>query len=68
MTKLTSTLSLVAGSVATVGELFRACAQIHAASTAIEYQGRQISLPELAAVAARARLLHRAGVAKARDR
>jgi acyl-CoA synthetase (AMP-forming)/AMP-acid ligase II len=47
MTELTSTPSLVAGSVATVGELFRACAQIHAASTAIEYQGRQISYGEL---------------------
>jgi fatty-acyl-CoA synthase len=45
--ELTRTPTLVAGSVATVGELFRACAQIHSASTAIEYQGRQISYGEL---------------------
>ena len=45
--ELTRTPILVAGSVATVGELFRACAQIHSASTAIEYQGRQISYGEL---------------------
>src|ERR1700738_539008 len=45
--ELTRTPTLVAGSVATVGELFRACAQIHSAATAIEYQGRQISYGEL---------------------
>jgi acyl-CoA synthetase (AMP-forming)/AMP-acid ligase II len=45
--ELTRIPTLVAGSVATVGELFRACAQIHSASTAIEYQGRQISYGEL---------------------
>jgi fatty-acyl-CoA synthase len=45
--ELTRTPTLVAGSVATVGELFRACAQIRSASTAIEYQGRQISYGEL---------------------
>ena len=45
--KLISTPSMVAGVVATVGELFRTCAQIHPASTAIEYQGRQISYGQL---------------------
>jgi fatty-acyl-CoA synthase len=39
--------SLAAGSISTVGELFRTCAQIHATSTAIEYQGRQISYGQL---------------------
>lgn len=43
---ITST-PMVAGSMATVGELFRGCAQIHSASTAIEYQGRQISYGQL---------------------
>jgi acyl-CoA synthetase (AMP-forming)/AMP-acid ligase II len=38
----------IAGGVATVGELFRSCAEIHAAATAIEYRGRQISYAELA--------------------
>jgi len=39
--------SLLAGAVATIGELFRTCAQIHSAATAIEYQGRQISYGQL---------------------
>jgi acyl-CoA synthetase (AMP-forming)/AMP-acid ligase II len=39
--------SLVAGAVTTIGELFRTCAQIHSAATAIEYQGRQISYGQL---------------------
>jgi fatty-acyl-CoA synthase len=38
---------MVAGAVPTVGELFRTCAQIHTASTAIEYQGRRISYGQL---------------------
>ena len=38
----------LAGVVPTVGELFRASAQIHATNVAIEYQGRQISYRELA--------------------
>ncbi len=42
-----STPSMVAGAGPTVGELFRACAQIHTASTAIEHQGRQISYGQL---------------------
>ena len=45
--ELKSTPSMVAGAVPTVGELFRSCAQIHSASTAIEYQGRQISYGQL---------------------
>src|ERR1700692_4935779 len=38
---------MVAGAVPTVGELFRSCAQVHSASTAIEYQGRQITYGQL---------------------
>jgi fatty-acyl-CoA synthase len=38
---------MAAGAVRTVGELFRSCAQIHASSTAIEYQGRQISYRQI---------------------
>ena len=38
---------MVAGAAPTVGELFRAGAQIRSASTAIEYQGRQISYGQL---------------------
>ena len=45
--ELKSTPSMVAGAVATVGELFRTCAQIHSTATAIEYQGRQISYGQL---------------------
>ncbi len=45
--ELKNTPSMIAGEVPTVGELFRACAQIHSASTAIEYQGRQISYAQL---------------------
>jgi fatty-acyl-CoA synthase len=36
-----------AGSIATVGELFRACATLHAASVALEYRGRHVSYAEL---------------------
>ena len=36
-----------AGSIATVGELFRACAALHAGSIALEYRGRRISYGEL---------------------
>jgi len=36
-----------AGSIATVGELFRACATLHARSVALEYRGRRISYAEL---------------------
>lgn len=36
-----------AGSIATVGELFRACALLHAGSVALEYRGRHISYAEL---------------------
>jgi acyl-CoA synthetase (AMP-forming)/AMP-acid ligase II len=36
-----------AGSIATVGELFRACATLHARSVALEYRGRHISYAEL---------------------
>jgi acyl-CoA synthetase (AMP-forming)/AMP-acid ligase II len=39
--------SMIAGAVPTIGELFRTFAQIHSASTAIEYQGRQISYGQL---------------------
>ncbi|MGZ5875762.1 MAG: class I adenylate-forming enzyme family protein [Bradyrhizobium sp.] len=45
--ELKSEPSMRAGAIATVGELFRACAQVHSAATAIEYQGRQISYGEL---------------------
>ncbi len=38
---------MIAGAVATVGELFRTCAQINSTTTAIEYQGRQISYGRL---------------------
>jgi acyl-CoA synthetase (AMP-forming)/AMP-acid ligase II len=44
---ITSAPAMVAGSMATVGELFRSCAQIHSASTAIEYRGTQISYRQL---------------------
>jgi acyl-CoA synthetase (AMP-forming)/AMP-acid ligase II len=37
----------VAGAMPTVAELFRGCAQIHSASTAIEYQGRQVTYGQL---------------------
>src|ERR1700761_9513224 len=36
-----------AGSIATVGELFRASAALHARSVALEYRGRNISYAEL---------------------
>ena len=36
-----------AGSIATVGELFRASAALHARSVALEYRGRRISYAEL---------------------
>ena len=36
-----------AGSIATVGELFRACAALHPGSVALEYRGRQILYAEL---------------------
>jgi fatty-acyl-CoA synthase len=45
--ELAGTPSIIAGSVATVGELFRSGAQIRATSTAIEYQGRQITYGRL---------------------
>jgi acyl-CoA synthetase (AMP-forming)/AMP-acid ligase II len=45
--ELTNAAAMVAGAMPTVGELFRSCAQIHSASTAIEYQGRQISYGQL---------------------
>jgi fatty-acyl-CoA synthase len=45
--ELKSTPSMIAGAVPTVGELFRICAQVHSTSTAIEYQGRQISYGQL---------------------
>lgn len=45
--ELKNTPSMGAGAVPTVGELFRSCAQIHSASTAIEYQGRRISYGQL---------------------
>jgi fatty-acyl-CoA synthase len=45
--ELKSTPPMIAGAVPTVGELFRSCAQVHSASTAIEYQGRQISYGQL---------------------
>lgn len=45
--ELKSTPSMVAGAGATVAELFRTCAQIHSTTTAIEYQGRQISYAQL---------------------
>jgi fatty-acyl-CoA synthase len=38
---------IAAGAVPTIGELFRTCAQIRSTSTAIEYQGRQISYGQL---------------------
>jgi fatty-acyl-CoA synthase len=38
---------MVAGSFPTVGELFRTCARINSAATAIEYQGRLISYGQL---------------------
>ena len=45
--ELTTAAAMVAGALPTVGELFRSCAQVHSASTAIEYQGRQISYGQL---------------------
>jgi acyl-CoA synthetase (AMP-forming)/AMP-acid ligase II len=45
--ELKSTPSMLAGAVATVGELFRTCAQVHSATTAIEYRGRHISYGQL---------------------
>jgi acyl-CoA synthetase (AMP-forming)/AMP-acid ligase II len=45
--ELTNAAAMLAGAMPTVGELFRSCAQIHSASTAIEYQGRQISYGQL---------------------
>lgn len=36
-----------AGSIATVGELFRTCATLHARSVALEYRGRRILYSEL---------------------
>jgi acyl-CoA synthetase (AMP-forming)/AMP-acid ligase II len=45
--ELKSTPSMIAGAVATVGELFRTCAQINSTTTAIEFQGRQISYGQL---------------------
>jgi fatty-acyl-CoA synthase len=45
--ELTNAAAMVAGAMPTVGELFRASAQVHSASTAIEYQGRQISYGQL---------------------
>ena len=45
--ELTTAAAMVAGAIPTVGELFRSGAQVHSASTAIEYQGRQISYGQL---------------------
>ena len=36
-----------AGSIATVGALFRSCAALHGAAVALEYRGRRISYAEL---------------------
>src|SRR6185312_4099167 len=36
-----------AGSIATVGALFRSCAALHGDSVALEYRGRRISYAEL---------------------
>jgi fatty-acyl-CoA synthase len=41
------TIQQSAGSIAIVGELFRACATLHAGSVALEYRGRRISYREL---------------------
>src|SRR5260370_21014268 len=45
--ELTNAAAMLAGAMPTVGALFRSCAEIHSASTAIEYQGRQISYGQL---------------------
>src|ERR1700694_6167322 len=45
--ELKGTPSIMAGAVATVGELFRTCAEVHSAATAIEYRGRHISYGQL---------------------
>jgi fatty-acyl-CoA synthase len=43
----TSSIQTSAGSIATVGALFRACATLHTGSIALEYRGRHVTYAEL---------------------
>lgn len=45
--ELETTRSLLAAAVPTVGELFRSCAQVRSAATAIEYRGKHVSYGQL---------------------
>jgi len=45
--ELESTRSMLAAAVPTVGELFRSCAQVRSAATAIEYRGKHVSYGQL---------------------
>jgi acyl-CoA synthetase (AMP-forming)/AMP-acid ligase II len=45
--RIETSIQTSAGSIATVGALFRACATLHTGSIALEYRGRHITYAEL---------------------